>query len=71
MMMMMMITMMLYMPGTIKSNEIVGRNHKIRVLILALEDSDLSLFQDASSNDKVFFSVLLIPSDECWYGNLN
>ena len=56
MMMMMIITMMLCMPGTIKTNEIGGRNHKIRVLILVLGDSDLSLFQETSSNDKFFFS---------------
>ena len=69
-MMMMMITMMLYMLVTIKTNEIGGRNHKIRVLILVLEDSGLGLFQETCSNDKVFF-VSLLPSDECWYGNLN
>jgi hypothetical protein len=55
-----------------KANEIGGRNHKIRILILVLEDPDLSLFQETSSNDKFFcLFVSLIPSDECWYGNLN
>jgi hypothetical protein len=50
-----MITMMLYMPGTIQANEIGGRNRKIRALILVLEDSAWSMFQEISSNDKVFF----------------
>jgi hypothetical protein len=44
----------LYMPGTIKTNEIEGRNHDLKVLIFVLEASDLSLYQETSSNEKVF-----------------
>lgn len=58
---MLMITMMLYLPDTIKTNQIGGRNHKVRVLILVREDSNLSLFQEAGSNDKFFFLFYSSP----------